>query len=133
MSAATVKQKAALWVGIVFVLGASLGGVLGYMLASQTAGASNAQLSDAARRVQKVETLTRELSLTPEQQKQLDTIIGNTQAQFKAIHDSTQPQIEETRKNARAQIRSFLTPEQLPKFEEHLRKMDEERKKNGGR
>ena len=31
-------------------------------------------------------------------------------------------------KKARDRIRAVLTPEQLPKFEEFLRKMDEERK-----
>jgi esterase/lipase len=129
MSAATVKQKAALWVGVVFVLGVSLGGVLGYVLANKVAGASPAVLTDAARRAQKVDALTKELGLSAEQQKQLDRVLAETQTKFKAIHDSTQPQIDETRKGARNEIRSFLTPEQLPKFEEHLRKLDEERKK----
>jgi len=127
---ANAKQKAALWVGVVFVLGVSLGGVLGYLLASKTTGAATVTMSDAARRAQKVEALTNELGLTPDQQKQLDKVMADTQARFKAIHESTQPQIDETRKAARSQIRSFLTPEQLPKFEEHLRKLDEERKKN---
>lgn len=131
MSEVTVKQKAALWVGVVFVLGVTLGGMLGYVLANQTHGASvaPAPVSDAARRAQKVDQLTKELGLTPDQQTKLDKILADTQAKFKAIHDSTQPQIEATRKEARGEIRGFLTDEQKPKFEEHLRKLDEERKK----
>ena len=131
MSDVSVKQKAALWVGIVFVLGMTLGGLLGYVFANQTHGASAAPapVSDATRRAQKVEQLTKELNLTPDQQKQLDKVIADTQAKFKAIHDSTQPQIDDTRKQARNEIRSFLTDEQKPKFEEHLRRLDEERKK----
>lgn len=129
MSEVTVKQKAAFWVGIVFLLGISLGGVMGYLFANKTHGDSTPVLSDAARRAQKVEALTKELGLTAEQQKQLDNVLAETQAKFKTIHDSTQPQIEEARKQARAEIRAFLTDEQKPKFEEHLRKLDEERKK----
>ena len=131
MSEVTVKQKAALWVGVVFVLGVTLGGLLGYVFANQTHGASGtpAPVSDAARRAQKVEQLTKELDLTTGQQQQLDKVLADTQARFKAIHDSTQPQIEEARKQARNQIRSFLTDAQKPQFEEHLRKLDEERKK----
>lgn len=132
MSEVTAKQKAALWVGVVFLLGVSLGGVLGYVLASQTHGASVAT-SDAARRAQKVEELTKELGLTLDQQKQLEAVIAETQVKYKAIHDSMQPQIDDTRKHARDEIRAFLTPDQKPKFEEHLRKLDEERKKRNQR
>ena len=135
MNEATIKQKAALWVGAVFLLGVCLGGVLGYAFASRTQGASVSPtpISDAARRAQKVDQLTKELGLTPDQEKQLDKVIADTQAKFKAIHDSTQPQIEDARKQAREAIREFLTPEQKPKFEEHLRKLDEERRKRAQR
>lgn len=128
MSEVTVKQKAALWVGVVFLLGVCLGGVLGYVFASQVRGDS-ASTSAAARRAQKVEALTKELGLSPDQQTQLEGVIAEAQGKFRAIHESIQPQVDETRKNARNEIRAFLTPEQKPKFEEHLRKLDEERKK----
>ncbi len=36
-------------------------------------------------------------------------------------------------KQGRNQIRQILTPEQLPKFEEYLRKLDEERRKRAKR
>lgn len=131
MNPMSVKQKAALWVGVVFLLGITLGGMLGYVFANQTHGASVATppVSDAVRRAQKVDQLTKELGLTSDQQTRLDRVLADTQAKFKAIHDSTQPQIEAARKEARGEIRGFLTDQQKPKFEEHLRKLDEERKK----
>jgi len=92
--------------------------------------AAPAQLTDTERRAQKVQRLTQELNLTPEQQKQLDTIMISVQAQYKAIHQSTDPQINETRQKGREQIRAILTPEQKPKFEEFLKRLDEERKRN---
>ncbi len=42
-------------------------------------------------------------------------------------------QSEQVRKQGREQIRAILTPEQRPKFEEFLRKLDEERKKRSER
>jgi len=82
---------------------------------------------------QKVHRLTQELNLTAEQQKQLDVIIASVQAQYRAIHDSTDPQINEARQKGREQIRAILTPEQKPKFEEFLRHLDEERKRGAQR
>jgi hypothetical protein len=42
------------------------------------------------------------------------------------------PQIEAVRQKTREKIRAVLTEDQKPKFAEFLRKMDEERKRNGG-
>src|SRR5260221_102508 len=91
MNETSATRKAALWVGVVFLLGAALGGTLGYVFAHRVSAAP-AQLTDAERRAQKVQRLTQELNLSPEQQKQLDTIMAGVQAEYKAIHQSTIPQ-----------------------------------------
>ena len=130
MSEASVTRKAALWVGVVFLLGAALGGMLGYVFAHHTALAAPAQMTDAEKRAQKVQRLTQELNLAADQQKQLETIIASIQVQYKAIHQSTEPQINEVRQKGREQIRAILTPEQKPRFEEFLKRLDEERKRN---
>lgn len=130
MSQTSATRKAALWVGIVFLLGAALGGMLGYVFAHRVIAAAPQQMNDAEKRAQKVQRLTQELNLNPDQQKQLDAIMISVQAQYKAIHQSTDPQINEARQKGREQIRAILTPEQKPKFEEFLRQLDEERKRN---
>jgi len=130
-SSGNEKRQAALWIGVVFLLGASVGGILGYLFAGRSHADTRVVLSDDARRVQKVEKLTRELSLSPDQQKQLDMVIRNAQIQFKAIRESSQPQIDATRQKARDQVRAFLTPDQKLKYEEYLRQLDEEHKRNG--
>lgn len=127
----SVKQRAALWVAIVFLLGASLGSVSGYLFAAHSHADAKPVLNDDARRAQKVAMLTKELNLTADQQKQLDDAIHEAQGKFKAIRDSSQPQIDATRAQARQKVRGFLTPEQLPKYEAYLVKLDEERKRNG--
>ena len=130
MSDASVTRKAALWVGVVFLLGASLGGMIGYVFARHTALAAPPQISEATKRAQKVQRLTQELNLSSEQQKELEVIIASVQTQYKAIHQSTDPQINEAREKGRERIRAILAPEQKPKFEEFLKRIDEERKRN---
>jgi len=130
MSNMSVTRKAALWVGVVFLLGAALGGMIGYGFAHHTALAAPPQMTEAARRAQKVQRLTQELDLSSEQQKQLEVIIAGVQAQYKAIHQSTDPQINEARQKGREQIRAILTPQQKPKLEEFFKRLDEERKRN---
>ncbi len=129
MSEVSVKQKAALWVVVVFLLGVTLGGVFGYLFAKEVRGDLRGDMHFAARRAQKIEQSTKDLDLTTDQQKKLDAIVTETQGRFKAIHESMRPQIDEARGIARNKIRAILTPQQLPKFEEHIRRMDEERKK----
>ena len=131
MSETAAKRKAALWVGAVFVLGATLGGVLGYLFAHRPVNAANPPHSEPERRAQKVQELTKDLSLTPQQAQQLDAILMQRHAETKAIHDQTDAQIDAVRQKGRAQVRAILTPDQLPKFEEFLKRVDEERKRNG--
>jgi Spy/CpxP family protein refolding chaperone len=131
MSDTPATRKAALWVGAVFLLGAALGGVLGYLFAHRPVNAANPPLSEPERRAQRVQQLTKDLSLTPQQAQQLDAILLQRHAETKAIHEQTDAQIDAVRQKGRAQVRAILTPEQLPKFEEFLKQMDEQRKRNG--
>ena len=129
MNEVTAKQRAALWVAVVFLLGASLGGVVGYIFAHRSVSA-NAPMTGQQRRAQKVETLTREANLTPDQRQQLEAILTQLHGEYKAMHEQSDAQIDQARQKGRNQIRAILTPEQKPKFEEFLKKMDEERKRN---
>jgi Spy/CpxP family protein refolding chaperone len=127
----SAKQKAAAWVAVVFVLGAALGGVFGYFYGHRSSvSAANPPLSEPQRRAQRVDQLTKELGLTNEQRQQLDTTLSQLHAQYKTIRDQSDAQTAEARQKGRDQIRAILTPEQKPKFEEFLKRMDEERKRN---
>jgi hypothetical protein len=122
--AASASRKAALWIAAVFLLAAALGSVAGYVYGHR----APVPLSDEARRAQKVATLTRELQLTPGQQTQADAIFRDTQGAFQEIHKQTDVLIEAARQKGRERLRAIMTPEQKPKFEEFLRKLDEDRK-----
>jgi hypothetical protein len=132
MTAPTVQQKATLWLALVFVLGTALGAVLGYAFAHRSyAAAAPTQLTAEQRRAQKREQLTREVSLTAEQQTQVIAILDEAQTEYKAIHAVSDPQVDAVRQKSREKIRQILTTDQKPKFEEFIRKMDEERKRLG--
>src|SRR5258708_5866366 len=128
MSDMSVTRKAALWVGVVFLLGAALGGMTGYVFARHTALAAPPQMNEVARRAQKVQRRKQELELVPEQQKQLEAIRAGGQAKYKDIREAAEPQVNEARKKGWEQIRAMLTAEKKPKFEEFLKHLDEERK-----
>jgi Spy/CpxP family protein refolding chaperone len=129
MSDTAATRKAALWVGAVFLLGAALGGVLGYLFAHRPVSAANPPVSESARRAQKIQQLKNELSLTPQQLQQVDAILQQKHSETTAIREQTEAQIEAVRQKGRNDIRAILTPEQQPKFEEFLKRLDEERKR----
>jgi Spy/CpxP family protein refolding chaperone len=131
MTETTVRQKATLWLAIVFVLGAALGGVLGYAFAHRSYAAEPTVLTAEARRAQKREQMAREVGLTPEQLQQVSVILDGAQTEYKAVHAVMDPQIDAVRQKSRDKIRALMTPEQKPKLEEFLRKLDEERKRIG--
>jgi hypothetical protein len=130
MTDTPATRKAALWVGVVFLLGAALGGVLGYLIAHRPVSAANPPLSEPERRANRVAELTKELSLTPQQAQQLDGILLHWHGETKVIHDQTDAQIDAIRVRGRNEVRAILTGEQKPKFEDFLNRLDEERKRN---
>jgi Spy/CpxP family protein refolding chaperone len=122
------KRRAAVWVAAVFLLGAALGGVAGYIFAHRSVSA-NAPMTEQQKRAHRVEQLTQELGLNSDQQQQLDTILSQMHGEYKALHEQSDAQIDQARQKGRNQIRAILTAEQKPKFEEFLKHMDEERKR----
>jgi Spy/CpxP family protein refolding chaperone len=135
MNESSAKRRAALWVAVVFVLGAALGGLFGYFYGHRSiVAAANPPLSEAQRRAQRVEQLTQDLGLTNDQKQQLDSALSQLHAEYKSIHDQSNQQLnsrmDQARQKGRDQIRAILTPEQKPKFEEFLKGLDEERKRN---
>jgi Spy/CpxP family protein refolding chaperone len=131
MTQPTVQQRATFWLALVFVLGTALGVVLGYAFAHRSYAAAPTQLTAEQRRAQKREQLARQVSLTADQQAQVAAILDEAQTAYKAIHAVSDPQVDAVRQKSRDKIRQILNPEQKPKFEEFIRRMDEERKRLG--
>jgi hypothetical protein len=122
------RGEAAVLVLVVFLLGALLGGVGNHVWGERVWGkqTSSTQLT----RNQIVDALTRDLQLTPDQQKQLGSIVDDTRAQWRTLYTTIEPQHEQIREQARDRMRAILTPDQKPKFEEFMHHIDEQRKKD---
>src|SRR5215467_51984 len=127
MTEPTVRQKASLWLAIVFLLGGALGRVLNYAFAHRSYAASTLQPTAAERRAQKRAQMVQEVGLSPDQQAQVILVLDQAHAEYQAIHAVSDPQLEAVRQKTRDKIRQLLTPEQRPKFEEFIRTLDEER------
>src|SRR5260370_26973498 len=114
MSEISVTRKAALWVGVVFLLGAALGGMIGYSYAHHLVSAASTPLPEPVRRAQRVEQLTHLLNLTKAQSQQVDPILMQKDTEAKALHPHNDAQLEQVHQKGREQIRAILTPDQKP-------------------
>jgi len=127
---AEVRKKAAIWLVLVFVLGAATGGLFGYNLAHRSYAATKAPTqSEAERRAKKVTEMTQEIGLSPDQAQKVDSLIGDAQREIRGIHDQSEAQVDAVRMKTREAIRVFLNDEQKPKFEGYVQRLDAERKK----
>ena len=123
-----MNRKATVLVVLLFLLGIALGAV-GMRVAEQKVWGDrrddHGRMGGAARFV---EQLTQEVGLTAAQQQQLYTILEETRKKYEATYTTIRPQMEQIRQEGRSRIRTMLTPQQLPKFEGYLKRIDEERK-----
>ncbi|HUK54857.1 MAG TPA: hypothetical protein VL099_16340 [Candidatus Binatia bacterium] len=124
-----MRWKAGALVFAVFLAGAAVGGlsvrVFGDRIFSTGAAATNLPVT----KTEFVRQLDQKVSLTPEQRTQILAIMDDTVSEYHKIYAPMGPQFEEARHHGRERMRGVLTPEQLPKFEEFLRQLDEQRKK----
>jgi Spy/CpxP family protein refolding chaperone len=128
MENSKTRREAALLVFVVFLLGGLLGGLGNHLWGESVWGRQNPPGSPT--RDQLVNALTRELQLTPNQQQQLGVIVDDTRAKIHAAYAPADAQREELRQQGRTRVRAILTPEQLPKFEAFMHRLDEQRKKD---
>jgi len=125
------KQKAGLWLAVVFALGLAIGAVFGYNFAHKSFAADRppSALSEPERRAARVAEITKELQLTPDQTQKVDSVLHQAHDDMRVIREKSDADMDAVRQKARSEMRTFLTPEQLPRFEAFVKKLDEQRKK----
>jgi hypothetical protein len=121
------SRKAFLLVLLVFALGIALGSVGTYLVTTRVQAARATQPSGRSA-ANALAMFTKDLNLDPDQQKQILVILNDMRARYAEIHNQADPQYEQARHEGREKIRHILTPEQKPKFEDLLRRIDEERR-----
>ena len=128
METKSPRREAALLVFIVFALGLLLGGVGSHLWDERVLGQSQ-QVNTKPTRQQVLDDLTERLQLTPDQQKQVAGAIDDTRTKWQALYAPLDAPREEIRRQGRANIRAVLTPEQQTKFDDFLKRLDDQRKK----
>jgi Spy/CpxP family protein refolding chaperone len=126
MDANQGSRKAFFLVFLVFALGIALGAVGTYVVTTRVLAAHSPAVRTSANTMA---VFTKDLNLTPDQQKQIEAILSDTRARYAEIHKRDDPEYDKTRQEGRDRIRQVLSPEQGPKFEELLLRMDAERLK----
>ena len=119
------NRKAIALLFLVLALGIALGAVAATVV-NRHVYAARVRTPNTVRPVIR---LTQDLSLTSDQAKQVSTILGDMQTKYDGIRQQMSPQFEQVRQQGREQIRKLLTPDQQPKFEDYLRRLDEDRKR----
>jgi hypothetical protein len=126
MATTKARGEAAVLVAVVFVLGILLGGVGNHLWGERVWGMRDTTPPQNHLSVE----LTEELQLTPDQQKQMNAIIADTQLKWRELYAPLEPQRTEIREQSHDQMRKILTPEQELKFDAFMRRLDEQRKRD---
>jgi hypothetical protein len=128
MDASQGNRKAVLLVFVLFLLGIALGSLGTYVVTTRVL-AARPQASLARNPGHVMAMFTRDLNLNTDQQTQIQAILNDTRSHYAQLHEKLDPEYEQVRQQGRQRIRQVLTAEQLPKFEELLRQMDEDRRR----
>ena len=144
MSNTSTSWKAVGLVIVVFVVGIVLGGVGTHQW--------DARVQASQQRPSIEKQLRDDLQLSPDQATKVDAILKDFHSKYRALdvqrhtewdpkyaplnkqsHAEWDPKYDQIRQQARDGIRGLLTPDQKPKFEAFLKRIDEERQKQQGR
>jgi flagellar biosynthesis chaperone FliJ len=123
-----MKFKAATLVFCVFLTGAVVGGLAVHVFGDRiwsTRASTNANSMPS--RDELLQQLGQQLNLTSDQRAQIRAAMDQTVSDWHRIFLTVDPQLEQARQQGRQRIRGVLTPEQLPKYEEFMRHLDEQR------
>jgi Spy/CpxP family protein refolding chaperone len=120
-----VERKAGFLVVLVFLLGVALGGVGMHYWEARAYG----HRVIVPTHTEVMEQMTEQLTLTPDQQKQIGAISDDVRNHLHAIQDQSKPQADAIRNEGRQKIRALLTPDQQPKFDAYIHHLDELRAK----
>jgi len=122
--------KAKILVFTVFFFGIATGVLIANFYTTHVAGAPDTTNSqDRAQRAQRdINKFYDYLGLNQTQREEMRKIAEETRHQFRELRKETQPRYEAIQEESRAKIRALLNDEQLRKYDEFRRKMDERRK-----
>jgi hypothetical protein len=109
------NQWAALALAVIlFACGAAVGALGVHLYEGRTVSAKGAE--DV--RQHYINEMQSRLKLTPAQLQQLEVILDDTKAKVKAVRDAYHPQMLKIKQQQVARVKSILTPNQIPAYEQ---------------
>jgi Spy/CpxP family protein refolding chaperone len=126
------RTKARIWLAVVFLVGAAIGVVFGYSFGHRSYAAtisSQPQMTEAQRKAKHLAEMKAELGLDEQQTAKFEEIIRNAHQQMQSYRDEAEKNVDVIRQKAQNEMRDVLRPDQKPKFEVMVQRLDEARKK----
>jgi hypothetical protein len=122
--------KAKILVFAVFFIGIATGVLIANFYTTHVAGAPDPTNSqDRAQRAQRdINKFYDYLGLNQAQREEMHKIGEDTRREFRDLRKETQPRFQAIQDASRTKIRQILNDEQLKKYEDFRRRMDERRK-----
>jgi Spy/CpxP family protein refolding chaperone len=121
-----MNRRVYLYFTLTAVLGAVLGGAGTYYYLWYT---GRLHRDASFKKARAVAHLKEVLNLTDPQTQQLGQIFDESEQRTKDLQKEIEPQFQAIHMETRARIRAILSPEQQKVFDEHLRQIDERRKR----
>jgi hypothetical protein len=128
MKSTKARLEAAALFLVVFALGVTFG-ALGDHIWNQRVSGGPAAVNTKPTHAALLQNLTQSLQLTAEQQGRIGAEIDDAHAKWQALDASRDSQREAIRQQFRTNVRATLTAEQQVKFDEMMKRLDEQRKK----
>jgi len=128
------RSMIALYMGLVFLSGAVLGGLGDHFYGAQISPSKNGKGTKNSEEVRHsiIDFWKTHLKLTDDQVVKLGLIMDETRAKMDEIHRSTIPAQQEIRRSQIERMRAMLSPEQQVEYD-RLQKEREDRKKGNPR
>jgi Spy/CpxP family protein refolding chaperone len=111
---------------LTFLLGALCGGGGLYYYAWSTGHWHNKVTKEMV-----IKGLSHDLRLNAEQAEQLRSIMDAADQKYRALHQQVEPQFAALHRETQQKIRQILTPAQVQKFNEMVRRYEAKKKKEG--
>jgi hypothetical protein len=117
------RIEAGILVFVVFLLGVLLGGVGTHLWGARVWGQTPA--APAIKRVpgQFMAVMTQRLQLTPDQQKQFESMLDDTKTRLTNLYAPVDSERDQIRAANRARMRAVLTPDQQLQFDQVLKEL----------
>lgn len=106
---------------VIFAAGVVTGGLTVRLKLSQAPPARSAAAEQPRQRGEMLDRMQRQLHLTPDQRRDIERILRESNARMKQLWETVAPQAREEHQRVSNLIRAELRPEQLEKFEAMLK------------